>query len=150
MKHSILFVALFLVSVPQGASAKYIGPILESVQYSGFVPAGYDFVKNCKVFLDRVEIATKRGRIESSYSYKIQISGELFESIAEADLAKLEYSQGPVDVSSKSYYAVKILPNDAIRTVTLGRVDGGSGKVTKNNSAEAATLRNVIDDLCSR
>ena len=148
MRILLLMTALLTLLSAEAAPSRG-GPLLHKRQTSGFVPRPLSKSFDCSIYSDRVEwVANYAGVVVKSTRPMTIDSAAVYTLLEIAAQAKLQETRGPVDGPSISFEGYKILPTDAVQTIVLSNMNGGSGTVISNPSEEATLLKRIIDDLC--
>lgn len=139
--------ALLLSSVSSAAFARPAGPILTRTESPGFTPPSFQIGKKCEIYFDKVVKTYSVGMLTSIESIPaiVQKPAIVLDLIGQASNGPFTTQNAPTDVPTTFWNAFQILPNDAVKTITL-RASGSTVISTTNDAA--IQLINFMDLMC--
>jgi hypothetical protein len=149
MKSMFVSCALASLALSTMAEARYVGPVLVKETKTGFVLPEFAKAEKCEIFADRVVITTKfASGLQSVTTTPNSLQGDVQGLLQKASKGTQVKVAGQTDAPSVRHFGNIINPNDSVSYVGLTYENSATGEFIINQSAEARTLRFVIDTLC--
>jgi len=125
-------------------------PLFLKTVEPGYKNSAFKFSTRCVIYASHVtkthyfNVGVKAEEVRN-----IKLQGTMDQLIKGAANGQIVQEQGPEGDPSINYTAYLVTTEQQIKNVQLFEQNGASGTILRNNSMEAATLTQLIDQICT-